>query len=144
MTYNPEFHSRRSIRAKRYDYAQPGAYFVTICTWERDSVLGDVVDGEMRVNEIGALVQDVWQALPERFPDIVLDSFVVMPNHAHGIVMLGAVAESIVGIGEPGRACPARSPRLGVAYCRTFRQYDRPTHRNRGRGSCSAASIFRD
>jgi REP element-mobilizing transposase RayT len=81
-------HHRRSIRLQRYDYAQAGAYFVTICTQNRECLLGEVVDGEMILNDAGRTVQSMWDSLPDRFPFIELDQFGVMPNHVHGIIVL--------------------------------------------------------
>jgi REP element-mobilizing transposase RayT len=77
---------RRSARLKGYDYAQPAAYFVTVCTRDRECLLSHVVNGEMRLNDAGEIVQSVWDGLPDRFPATELDAFVVMPNHVHGIV----------------------------------------------------------
>jgi hypothetical protein len=57
MGYDPEKHHRRSIRLKEYDYAQPGAYFVTICTQNRECMYGEIVDGEMRLNDAGRMVR---------------------------------------------------------------------------------------
>ena len=82
---------RRSIRLPDYDYAQAGAYFVTICVQDRLCLFGAVVDGVMHRNEVGQMIQTAWLALPERFSAIALDAFVVMPNHFHAIVfILGA------------------------------------------------------
>ena len=106
MTFNPEIHHRHALRLRGHDYAQPGAYFLTICTLGREPVLGDVGDGEMRPSEAGVLVQRTWEALPERFPGIVLDAFVVMPNHVHGIVMIGGVETNWEG--DTGRGNRAR------------------------------------
>jgi len=60
MTYNPEVHHRRSIRLCDYDYSHAGAYFVTICAWQRECLFGDVVDGGMRLNDAGRVVQKCW------------------------------------------------------------------------------------
>jgi hypothetical protein len=80
MKYDPKRHHRHSIRLKEYDYAQAGAYFVTICTKGRECVLDDpVVEG---------IIIAVWHALPGWFPTIELDEFVVMPNHVHLIVWI--------------------------------------------------------
>ena len=87
-SYNPDIHHRKSIRLKDYDYSQAGAYYVTIVTHERRVLFGDVVDGEMRLNETGQLVVDVWQWLAARHPYVELDSYVVMPNHLHGIIVI--------------------------------------------------------
>jgi len=78
--YDPDRHHRRSIRLKGYDYSSAGAYFVTICTRGRECVLDDPV--------VTGIITDVWHALPGWFPTIILDEFVVMPNHVHLIVWL--------------------------------------------------------
>jgi REP element-mobilizing transposase RayT len=75
---------------KGYDYKQPGAYFVTICTQNRACLLGAVVDGEMQLSNAGEIAKAAWNELPARFPSVRLDAFIVMPNHAHGIIAVGA------------------------------------------------------
>ena len=107
MPYDPTRHHRRSIRLKGYDYSQAGAYFITICTQDRACLFGKVVNGEMRLNNAGHMVLAEWNMLPERFPHVVLDAFVVMPNHVHGIVVItnpatddtATTAPTIVGTG---------------------------------------------
>ena len=81
---------RRAIRLRGYDYTQQGAYFVTICTWGRLCALGDVVDSEMVLSDAGQLAQAAWQALPQHYPGVRLDAWVIMPNHVHGIIVLEA------------------------------------------------------
>ncbi len=88
MAMNHGRHHRRSIRLKGYDYAQAGAYFVTMCTQNRACLFGEVVDGQMRVNECGRVVADSWMWLSARYPHVDLDEWVVMPNHLHGIIIL--------------------------------------------------------
>ena len=88
MPYDPNRHHRRSIRLKGYDYSQAGAYFITLCTQDRACLFGKVVNGEMRLNDAGRMVLAEWNRLPERFPQVVLDAFVVMPNHVHGILVI--------------------------------------------------------
>ena len=78
-------HDRRSLRLDGYDYAQAGAYFVTICTHQREFLFGDIIEGEMQLNGNGREVQALWNELPNRFAHLELDAFVVMPNHVHGI-----------------------------------------------------------
>jgi len=82
---------RQSIRIPEYDYSTTGGYFVTICTYNRDWLFGEIVDGEMRLNECGEIVDNIWQKLPNRFPNIELDQFMVMPNHFHGIIKIVSV-----------------------------------------------------
>jgi putative transposase len=90
MKYDGEIHHRRSIRLRGYDYSQPGAYFVTICTYKRACLFGSITDGEMQPNTAGRIVQAVWAELPVRFPHIEVDNFITMPNHIHGIIHVGA------------------------------------------------------
>jgi putative transposase len=80
---------RRSPRLVGYDYGQPALYFVTICTWLREPVLGEVVDSSIRLSLAERSEEEVWQALPLRFQAIDLDAFVIMPDHVHGIIVLG-------------------------------------------------------
>jgi putative transposase len=88
MPYDPKKHHRRSIRLKEYDYTSPGAYFVTICTQGHICIFGDVVDGEIVLNAAGRMVQAVWESIPERFPTIQSDVYVIMPNHFHAIIVI--------------------------------------------------------
>lgn len=99
MTRPSDRSRRRSLRLRDYDYTQAGAYFVTVCTQDRACLFGEVVDGEMRLNEAGEMVSAEWNALVGRFPGVELDGFAVMPNHIHAIVVL-------VGAGlVPARTC---------------------------------------
>ena len=90
MQYDPEKHHRRSIRLKGYDYAQEGVYFVTVCIQDRACLFGAVADGEMQLNNSGQIAKAAWDDMPARFPSVRLDAFIVMPNHVHGIIMVGA------------------------------------------------------
>jgi putative transposase len=81
---------RQSIRLKGYDYAQEGAYFVTVCTKYRACWFGNIEHGKMNTTSAGSLVRNYWETLPGRFNDVQLDVFVLMPNHIHGIVFVGA------------------------------------------------------
>ena len=86
------YHRRRSIRLKGYDYTQPGAYFVTICTHQRQPLFGRVVDGNMALNAYGEIVREEWFRTAQVRPYVELfkDEFVVMPNHIHGIIWIVA------------------------------------------------------
>jgi len=88
MPYNPAKHHRRSIRLKNYDYAQAGAYFVTLVTFQRQCLFGEIVNGEMNLNKFGVVVESVWKALPVYFSRVQLDTYVIMPNHFHGLLFL--------------------------------------------------------
>ena len=107
MKHDGDKHDRRSIRLPAYDYAQAGAYFVTIVTKDRMCLFGEIVDREMLPNHFGRIVQSTWNDLPEHYPGVECDSFVVMPNHVHGIIELAdgsADGDSDVGAGlKPAR-----------------------------------------
>lgn len=79
--------ARQSIRLRGYDYATPGAYFITVCTQARACLFGDIVDQRMVARDHGNVVVDAWRALPSRFVGVTLDAFVLMPNHVHGIII---------------------------------------------------------
>ena len=82
-----------TVRAKWWDYSNNGSYFVTICTKDRQHFFGNIVEtpklgvtAKMELNEIGELAQKFWMEIPQHFPFVVLDEFVVMPNHVHWII----------------------------------------------------------
>ncbi len=88
MKHDSDQHRRRSIRLPDYDYAQAGGYVVTICAHDRACLFGEIVDAEMHLNALGQIVEACWRQIPHHFPQTVLDAFVVMPNHVHGIIMI--------------------------------------------------------
>lgn len=79
---------RKSPRLQGYDYSSDGMYFVTICTYQRELMFGDVFNGEMQLSDIGELAEWHWNDLPNHFSSVELDMFVVMPNHVHGIIII--------------------------------------------------------
>jgi len=95
MKYNPKIHRRRSIRLKNYDYSQKGAYFVTICTQDKKCLFGNIQKGKMGLNEAGKIIEKWWRELEKKFPSITLDASVIMPNHFHGIIVIGDVGEDL-------------------------------------------------
>ncbi|MGP1382228.1 MAG: transposase [Thainema sp.] len=88
MKYNPDKHHRRSIRLNGYDYSSPGAYFITICTHQRECLFGDIVDGKMQLDSLGQIVAEEWLRSQNIRQEINLDAWVIMPNHIHGIVFI--------------------------------------------------------
>jgi putative transposase len=104
-----EGRNRQSIRLKGFDYSQAGAYYITVCAWDRECLLGQMEDGQMEMNEAGRIVQSVWIGLPEFYDGIELDAFVVMPNHVHGVIAIhppvGAIHESPL---PPRKPAPLR------------------------------------
>jgi len=107
MVYDRFKHRRRSIRLKGYDYSQSGAYFVTICTQNRECVLGDIINGELQLTDFGDVVSKWWMEIVNHFPQTDLDEWIIMPNHIHGIIVISA-----------DRRGEVPSPKLGkvIAY----------------------------
>lgn len=95
MEYNQKIHHRRSIRLKGYDYSQAGLYFITICCQNRICLFGKTNDGEMILNDAGKMVQMAWDDLPNHYGHIKLDTFIIMPNHIHGIIALTNVGTGL-------------------------------------------------
>src|SRR5215207_8810089 len=135
MKYNPKIHHRRSIRLKGYDYTQPGAYFITICAYQRDEIFGEVINGEMKLSPLGEIVRQEWFRSAEIRKEIEIfeDEFVVMPNHVHGInwiVDIGADGirpnnDTAIKTGRtpsaPTRASLRRSPRSLGSFIAGFK-----------------------
>ncbi len=106
---------RRSIRLPQFDYAQPGAYFVTIVTAGRIPMFGTVDNGQLRPSPAGEIARDGWAAIPAHFPSVSLDAFVVMPNHLHGILIhRGVGARHAVPIPRPATQVRHHTTALGV------------------------------
>jgi len=87
MKFEPQKNHRHSIRLRGYDYSQAGAYFVTMVTYQRKMLFGEVVHGGMVLNDFGKIVQWEWLDLPKRFKYLELGAFIIMPNHVHFILM---------------------------------------------------------
>ncbi len=95
---------RRNLRIPGYDYTQDGAYFVTICAEGKRNLFGRVFDEKMKTNSLGLMIEKVWKEIPDFYPGVYLDLFVVMPNHLHGIVCMN------VGAAPCGRPAPKQAP----------------------------------
>ena len=111
---------RRSIRLRDYDYSNAGAYFVTICTYHRQCALSEVVGETIVMNPVGEAIAQIWQSLPERFPNIEIDAWVIMPNHLHGVVGITDRASS-KPLGQLIGAFKVLSTRRANAIRRTVR-----------------------
>jgi putative transposase len=121
-------HHRKSIRLKGYDYTRPGAYFVTICFHGGDRELGYIANGQIRLSPIGEIVSHAWHDLPNHYPHILLDEFMIMPNHVHGIIILAE--RPVVGAGlrpaptGPAPTGPAPTPCHGLSeIVRAFKSF---------------------
>ena len=130
MKYNPDIHKRQSIRLKEYDYSEDGAYFVTVCAKDRECIFGTIEDQKVILNDASMMVGKWWMELANKFSNIELDKYVIMPNHFHGIIVItsdycrGEVASplNVVGNKRPkqmgGETPPLHKHTLGqiVAY----------------------------
>ncbi|MCS6795586.1 MAG: transposase [Raineya sp.] len=103
MPYDPNKHHRRSIRLKGYDYSLSGAYFVTICTYQRECLLGQILNKQVHLSEYGKIVEYTWYDLPNHNAYIELDAFVIMPDHVHGIIV---IRDDIMGVGVGSEPTP--------------------------------------
>src|SRR5260221_262934 len=102
MSLKPHQPLRKSTRLQGYDYAQNGAYFVTLCTQNRLCLFGEIEAEETRPNDSGEMILHWCHELKTKFSDIELDSYVLMPNHLHTIIVLFDMADSKgVHIGTP-------------------------------------------
>jgi len=156
MPTAPERHHRRSIRLKGYDYTRPGAYFITICTHNREPLFGRVVDGEMVLNALGEIVWEEWFRSARIRDEIELfpDEFVVMPNHVHGIVWIVETRDHTPPVGATGWSplLPIQStntigpsagtggPFIGFVYCRVQIRRHPPYQRNARYAGCAGVA----
>jgi len=97
---------RKQIRLMGYDYSSSGWYFITICVQKHQCLFGEIIDGIMKLNGAGKIINRFWLKIPKRFKNVELDKYIIMPNHLHGIIVIN-------DIGRENRA-----PTLGqiVAY----------------------------
>ena len=77
---------RKHIRLRNFDYSSQGWYFITICTKNRKHYFGEIKDGQMHLSAIGEQANLYWEEIPQHFPHIELNEFIIMPNHIHGII----------------------------------------------------------
>ena len=114
MKFDPQKHHRHSTRLQNYDYTQPGGYFITIVTFQRDCLFGEIVNGEMQLSDYGKIADECWHAIPEHFPNVELGAYVVMPNHVHGIIVINDCADA------------SASARRGPIYRAPTEQFGKP------------------
>ncbi len=81
-----------SNRLKGWDYGSAGLYFVTICTKDKQHYFGKIASANdvtaLQTTEIGSLAQKYWYEIPQHFPFVELDEFVIMPDHVHGVLLI--------------------------------------------------------
>ena len=120
MPHRLHDHHRRSIRLKGYDYAQPGVYLVTVCTHGRQPLFGEMRHGEVVLNKAGRQTESCRLAIPDHYPRVILDAYVVMPDHLHGLFAIMCEEGRSGGVGADDlhwlRQCaPLQAPHMPFA-----------------------------
>ena len=113
MPTPPADHNRRSLRIPGYDYSEPGAYFLTLCTADRACLFGKIENGVMVLNNLGLIVQRQWEATPSIRREVELDLYSIMPNHFHAILWMRGAAETRAEDSDPAsgaRRAPLHQP----------------------------------
>jgi REP element-mobilizing transposase RayT len=119
---------RKRMRLEKYDYSTPGAYIITTCSHNRIPLFGDIKNNTMTLSVYGDAVSVTWQKLPDNF-NVQLDTFVVMPNHIHGILWLNPdgddpVQSSLISVIKSFKALSAkRIYQLGYSQTLWQRSY---------------------
>ncbi|MCC4262598.1 MULTISPECIES: transposase [Halopseudomonas] len=93
MAAPPRIPVRRSVRLRRFDYRSPNVFFITLCTGQRRCSLGRIDDGVMHPSTLGCLVERLWRQIQLRFPHVLTDDLVLMPNHLHGVLQISTEAD---------------------------------------------------
>jgi len=84
-----ELPKRNILRLEGFDYSTSGAYYVTMCTHQKQHLFGRIADGKMYLNALGKIANQEWLKLKDRFTKINIDVYQIMPNHIHAIVAIG-------------------------------------------------------
>ena len=121
--------NRKSIRHKGWDYGLDGYYFVTICTKNQECLFGKIMEKEMVLNHAGEIIKTEWEKLPNRFPNIKLDTFVVMPNHFHGIIVI----QNNIPVGAPLVGALVPKDHQGPIESSRIAQLTKPSRKKPGR-----------
>jgi len=92
--YQNKYRSQ-SLRLQYWDYSNAGYYFITICTKDRQYYFGEIQNSKMFLNTIGNIAQKFWLEIPNHFSNVILNEFIIMPNHVHGIVVINDAPISV-------------------------------------------------
>lgn len=121
-------HNRRTIRLKNHDYASSGAYFVTICTYNRQCLLGEIINDNCRgtaccaPNKYGKIVDDELQKTSILREYVNLDEYIIMPNHIHGIIIINGL-DNIGNITGTARRAPTFGESMVAALSTIIRSF---------------------
>jgi len=109
-------HHRHSVRLPGVDYSVPGHYFVTICVKNRSCLFGEIKDGSLSLNKLGEIARQCWENIPNHYQNVVMDEFIVMPNHVHGILQIIDADNLGVQNIEPLRQTITKNCGVGAQY----------------------------
>jgi REP element-mobilizing transposase RayT len=136
-----------SARHPNWDYGKNGAYFITICTKNRQYFFGECEKGKMKLSTLGAIAQGFWYEIPKHFSFVELGEFVVMPNHIHGVLILNKNdfdenIESIdiiepIGPVETGQ-CPVSTNDVSTNKPNSEKTIGQKRFRNQGKNTVSS------
>ena len=101
MQYNRYLDYRSSTRLPRHDYTAPGSYLITVCTFERETSLGEISKDEISLSEIGTAARECWLEIPDHFEYVELDVFQIMPDHIHGILRVNRFVGTRHAVSQP-------------------------------------------
>lgn len=86
---------RKRNRLKKFDYSQSGWYFVTVCAKNRVEYFGKVIDRKIVLNRYGEIIKNTWFNLPHHYRNCLLDEFILMQDHVHGIIIIKYVGNGL-------------------------------------------------
>jgi len=116
-----------TTRMQNWDYGWNAAYFVTICTQNRNHYFGEIADGKMQLSEIGEIANQFWKEIPNHFSYTKLDAFIIMPDHMHGIIIIdngrGAINRASTDNINSGGITGNKNPMLNNNLSRIIRYY---------------------
>lgn len=132
---NLKYKIKKQFRYQGYDYSQNGFYFITICTKNREMFFGNIKNGKIKLSDIGLIANKFWLEIPNHFPFVILDEYVIMPDHIHGIIKINNNPAN-VGTGH----CPVLAKKTEKSFPRAEKDFPEKISRT---GQCPAGKISR-
>ncbi|MES2800163.1 MAG: transposase [Bacteroidota bacterium] len=118
MTYY--LHNRKSLRIKGYNYAAEGFYFITICTFDRQHLFGEIENKHIKLNDAGKIAKQCWELIPIHCPNTKIHDFVIMPDHIHGIIEILYESDGVGANDDSPLLSPNHSPLPMENYIQKF------------------------
>lgn len=127
-----------SIRWQDWDYRTNAAYFITICTKNREHYFGEINKGAMQLSHVGILADVFWPEIKNHADNVILDAFIVMPNHIHGIIILDAKEKDIVIDSLANANAVVTRHALSLPNSQTTKSIGQNRFQNQGKNSISS------